>query len=71
MPKPYRLTLPLLAVLAESEVWVIPRPHSESHPYALAFYVPARVVDLMPDECLAPASQSQPHRPGACLRLVP
>lgn len=60
MSKPYRLDLPLLALLAQCDVWVIPRPEAEKFPIVLAFYVPAALAAAF-SRSLRP---HQPHPPG-------
>ena len=65
-----RLSLPILAVLAESEPWLLQHPRSETHPLVLAFYVPAHLRDVVTQLAhQAPGQDQEVHRPA--VRLMP
>ena len=44
MIQPFRMSLPLLALLAQCETWVIPC-EDEEFPFSLSFFVPAHLAD--------------------------
>ena len=60
--KPIRADLSLLAILAESEAWVLPY-HADSHPLALVFYVPAHLADDLKQRLSRPPPPSDGGAP--------
>jgi hypothetical protein len=72
-PQPVRIDASMLKILAGSEAWIIPRPECQSHPVAVAFYVPAHLAGEV-DEMFASLPATAPVLNGACqptLHLVP
>ena len=76
--QPFQLSLPLLAILAECEAWVVPCPDTPEIPYLLTFHVPQQLADrfmFAASSCRAPDASVEPvpsraSEPGRGPRLL-